>query len=65
MHTFFSSQNIERHLNFDFLIMRFSLLLLQYFDFVSTLVFCLFIAEAVMTTHVLPERLQNEMSKRS
>ena len=65
MHTFFSSQNIERHLNFDFLIMRFSLLLLQYFDFVSTLVFCLFIAEAVMTIHVLPVRLQNEMSKRS
>ena len=30
---FFSSQNIERYLNFGFLIMRFCLLLLQYFNF--------------------------------
>ena len=30
---FFSSQNIERDLNFGFLIMRFCLLLLLYFNF--------------------------------
>ena len=45
---FFSSQNIERHLNIGFLIMRFY----YYYNiliFVSTYVFYLFIAEAVMT----------------